>query len=118
MPDVDVSELNRLVATFTSASIKAAPLARLVVQKACADTKRDAQMFCPVDTGFLRNSITYETRTLHGGAAGEVGPTASYGIFVEFGTSRHGPQAFMGPAFDRHAGTFEQAIGQIADLVL
>ena len=40
---------------------------------------------------------------------GRVGPTADYGRFVEYGTSRMAPQAFMGPSFDRNAALYVQA---------
>lgn len=115
---IDVSELNRLSADLGKVAAESLPLVRAVVQKVCADTKRDAQMFCPVDTGNLRSSISYETQETRSGAWGEVGPTASYGAYVEFGTSRMGPQAFMGPAFDRNAINFEQAVSRLADKAL
>lgn len=50
-----------------------------------------------------------ETMTLRGGYEGSpavvVGPTKEvfYGSFQEFGTSRHGAQPFMRPAFDTEA---------------
>lgn len=113
--DVDVSELNKLAADLGAAGPKAIARSRIVVQLVCADTKRDAQAFCPVDTGNLRNSISYETDLTKSGARGEVGPTASYAAYVEFGTSRMAPHAFMGPAFDRHSGEFVDAIAQILD---
>lgn len=112
--DVDVSEINRFAADLGRLPDRVLPLARAAVQKTCADTKRDAQAFAPVDTGNLRNSITYETHETRDGAWGEVGPTANYGAFVEYGTSRNAPAAFMGPAFDRHAGEFEKAMEAIA----
>lgn len=115
---VDVSEMNRLSADLGRVAAESLPLVRVVVQKVCADTKRDAQAFCPVDTGNLRNSISYETAARATGAWGEVGPTASYGRFVEEGTSRMGPHAYMGPAFDRNAINFEQAISRLADKAL
>lgn len=112
--DVDLSQLNRLAADLGKVGPAVVALSRVAVQKACADTKRDAQAFAPVDTGNLRNSIGYETHATQGGAWGEVGPTASYGEYVEFGTSRMAPHAFMGPAFDRHAGAFVKACEQLA----
>jgi hypothetical protein len=39
---------------------------------------------CPVDTGFLKNSINY--RIIHNGA--EIG-MAPYAVYVEFGTAPH-----------------------------
>lgn len=109
----DVSDLNRLSADLGNASRKVLPLARIVIQKSAADIKRDAQAFAPVDTGNLRSSIGYETRELGTAVTAEIGPTASYGAFVEFGTSRMGPHAYMGPALDRNGHAFEKAMGDI-----
>ena len=114
----DVSELNKLAADLTAAGNQALPFARVAVQKTSADIKRDAQAFAPVDTGNLRSSIGYETRELATSVVGEIGPTANYGAFVEFGTSRMAPHAYMGPAFDRHASEFEDAVGAIVERTL
>lgn len=90
------------------------PAARAVVAKACADTTRLARERCPVDTGNLRASIGSTTATLGYAIVGEVSPTASYAHFVEYGTSRHAPQPFMGPAFTQVAPLFEAAIAALA----
>jgi hypothetical protein len=39
----------------------------------------------------------------------EIGPTASYGIYVELGTSRMRPQPYLGPATEKHAPAFYRA---------
>lgn len=109
----DVSDLNKLSADLGRAGPAILPLARIVIQKSAADIKRDAQAFAPVDTGNLRSSIGYETRELTGAVAAEIGPTAAYGAFVEFGTSRMGPHAYMGPALDRNGHLFEKAMQQV-----
>lgn len=115
---MDFSELNTLSATLANASRNALPLVRAATQKTAADIKRDAQAFAPVDTGNLRNSIAYETRELTDSVVGEIYATASYAAFVEFGTSRMAPHAYLGPALDRHAFEFEKAMNQIGDKAL
>lgn len=112
---LDMAQLNTLATDLGRIANEALPLAKLVVQKSAADIKRDAQAFAPVDTGNLRSSIGYETEMAPNSVGAEVGPSAAYGAFVEFGTSQHAPAAYMGPAFDRHAGEFEQAMGAIVD---
>lgn len=107
--EVDASELNQLAIDLGAAGARAPVLARQVVQKSSADIKRDGQRFAPVDTGHLMNSITYETRQLPAGAAGEIGPTAEYGRYVEEGTSTMAPRAYMGPALDRNTPAFVTA---------
>lgn len=106
--------VDRVAATLTKSAATSGPLARAVVRKVAYDVQADAQAFAPVDTGNLRSSIS---TTLAGNASyaeAEVGPTADYGAHVEYGTSRQAPQAYMGPAFDRHAGTFVTAMEQLA----
>lgn len=88
------------------------PVARVIVQKTSADIKRDGQARAAVDTGYMRGSITYETRELASSVVGEIGPTASYARFVEEGTSQHAPQPFMGPAAQTHFPLFEAALDQ------
>jgi HK97 gp10 family phage protein len=89
------------------------PLVRVAVEKTSADIQRDAQIIVPVDTGHLKGSITHETRSTSDGAEGTIGPTAAYGDFVERGTSRMAPQPYMGPAADRNAPAFGDAIATI-----
>lgn len=110
---VDLSEVSQLTADMRGIGRELVPKAHAVVRKVSADTKRDARALAPVDTGALRSSVTYETRDTGGIITGEVGPTVDYGAHVEFGTSRMAPQAYMGPAFDRHAAAFEQAMAHI-----
>lgn len=114
---VDFSELYAFGAHLENVSRDALPFARVAIQKTAADIKADAQAFAPVDTGNLKSSITYETKSLASSVSAEIGPTAAYGHYVEYGTSRMAPHAYMGPAFDRHAHMFEQALGQIADRI-
>ena len=44
----------------------------------------------------------------------EIGPTAEYGLYQEFGTSVMAAQPFMGPAFDRRVAGYAAALAQIA----
>ena len=110
---MDASQLNQLAIDLGGASAETLVQARRVVQKTCADTKRDAQIAVPVRTGNLRSSIGFDTRVTSSGASGEVGPTAAYGGYVEYGTSRSAPRAYMGPAFDRNAGSFVDAMARL-----
>jgi len=118
---VDVSELNLLAVDLTGVPDRVGARAAVVLRRAAVQVEAEAKVFAPVDTGNLRNSIsvaellteidrdTYEI---------EIGPTANYGAFVEFGTSRMGPHAFMGPAFDRAQPGFLQAMEQVAEGLL
>jgi HK97 gp10 family phage protein len=112
MAGFDLTEINRLTADLGHIAGRAVPLAAVAVRKTAFDIQHDAQAFAPVDTGNLRSSISTTVR----GLEAEVGPTASYGAYVEFGTSSQAPAAYMGPAFDRRAYSLEQALAKIADL--
>lgn len=114
MANIDLSELNRLIVDMDRVPDTAKPLIRVAVQKTSADIKRDAQIFAPFDTGFLESSISYETWDDGDAIAGEIGPSAEYGEYVELGTARMAPAAYMGPAFDRHAHELDEAMAQIA----
>lgn len=111
---IDVSELNKLAADLGRASTTVVERSSLAIRKTAYDIEADAKRFCPVDTGNLRNSISTDTHVL----SAEIGPTAEYAAFVEYGTSRMAPEAFMGPAFDRHAGELVTALEQIAGEML
>jgi len=110
-----IEELTKLSTDLGELGQGAKPLARRAVQKTCADIKADAAATAPYRLGDLSSSIGYETRELAGAVIGEVGPTVEYGGYVEYGTSRMAPQPYMGPAFDRHAPSLEQALAAIVD---
>lgn len=55
-----------------------------------------AKVYCPVDTGRLRNSIS--TRFTESGLGAEISPHTDYAVFVEFGTRFMRPQPYMYPA--------------------
>lgn len=110
-----VDELNRVAAGFVVAGGRIGALGAAVLRKSAMDVERDAKMFCPVDTGNLRGSIStsFSGDGRGGSMSAEIGPTASYGSYVEFGTSRMGPSAFMGPALDRNTPSFLEAAAQL-----
>ena len=109
---LDTGEVNALAAFIDDASARSVPLASAAIRKTALDIKKDARAFCPVDTGDLKNSITMSSTKL----AAEIGPTADYGVYVELGTSRMAPHAFLGPAFDRRVHGLETALLQISEL--
>ncbi|SRR6266498_1593073 len=106
---IDTGGLRGLEADLGKASARAVPFASKVVRKTTHDIEADGKTFCPVDTGNLRNSISSDIGVL----SSEIGPTASYGYFVEAGTSRMAPQPYMGPAADRREPEFVKAMEQI-----
>lgn len=113
---VDIGGINQIAVDLTQAANDIAPAASMVVRKAALDTVAEAKTFCVVDTGYLRSSIGM---TMDGdGLGAEVGPAAAYGAYVELGTSRMAPRAFLGPAFDRQQPMFMSALDQLIGDVL
>lgn len=89
--------------------------AKQALDKTLADITADGQAGAPVDTGFLRSSIGWESHATPFGGEGEAGPTAAYGGYVENGTSRQAPQPYMEPAADRRVPLFEDALAQLGE---
>lgn len=110
----DMHEVMDFAVDLRRAGAAAESLARAVVEKSAYDLQAEAQYLAPVDTGFLRSSIS----TSVAGLEAVVGPTADYGFYVEHGTSRMPGQPFLFPALDRITPTFEAAMGQVLTQVL
>ncbi|MCW5951793.1 MAG: HK97 gp10 family phage protein [Propionibacteriaceae bacterium] len=100
---------------LTKAAGRVQRAAPLIIRKTAADIERDAKLFAPVDTGFLRSSIGIDSPDP---MEAVIGPTAEYAPFLEFGTAHMAPHAFMGPAFDRHSGDFVAAFDQLSGGIL
>jgi HK97 gp10 family phage protein len=106
-----VEELNTVAVELATSGLRVGAAAQTVVAKTAHDVEGTGKQFCPVDTGNLRNSIGTDIGLLQAA----IGPSADYGRYVEFGTSRMAPHAYMGPALDRHAAEFETALGIAAE---
>ena len=71
------------------------------VERFTLRTEALAKQFAPVDTGYLRSSITSEFSSTAGRTySGEVTVGAHYAGYVEYGTSRMAPQPYLNPAVD------------------
>lgn len=113
------SEMARLSADLTRASVTASARAGTAMGKALADIQAGAQNRAPVDTGALRNSISTELQRNGGNLRGEVGPTVSYGAYVERGAGiGHTAQPYLRPATDAVLPGYEAALGQITGEIL
>lgn len=102
------SDLNNLYVDLGKAAGSIYIEAKKIIAKGGQDVVRDAQAFCPVRTGNLKNSISVDYGA--NGLSFEAGPTMNYGMWVECGTSRMAPRAFLGPAFDRNV---PQIVGEL-----
>lgn len=78
------------------------------VSTATLQVEAKSKALVPVKTGALRRSIhsVFE----NGGLTGLVGPSVSYGKFVEFGTRRMGARPYMRPAAAQVLPGFADAV--------
>lgn len=77
------------------------------VEKAALVVQKDAMEKAPVDTGTLRNSITYR---LTGGGTAQVGSNLDYAASMEFGGSRQAPRGYLGPALTQNRQAIKDLI--------
>lgn len=66
-----------------------------------------AKLRCPVDTGFLRNSIQVDSVSP---VEAVIAPHTDYAEFVEFGTERNRAQPYLRPAIDEHEAEIVDAV--------
>lgn len=111
---VDASELHTLAVTLDASTGRLGARASAVLRKTAYDVEAASKALCPVDTGNLRASISTSIRGGGMSMEAEIGPTAEYAAYVEYGTSRMSPQPYMGPAFDRHAAGMVSAFAELA----
>ncbi len=112
----DVGELLTLAADLGRAGTTVVRKAQQAVRKSALDVSTIAAELAPVDTSFLKSSIG--TDVAADGLSAVVGPSASYGAHVEFGTRRMSPQPYMGPALDAVTPGFAAAMEQLGGDVL
>ena len=63
-----------------------------------------AKMYCPVDTGRLRNSITHSRDE----EAAYISTNVEYAPYVEYGTTKTKPQPFLRPAAEGHTEEYKE----------
>jgi HK97 gp10 family phage protein len=77
-----------------------------------------SKLLCPVDTGFLRNSIQVDSVTPQEAI---IAPHTEYAEHVEFGTERQAAQPYMRPALDEHereiVGAIEATVAAFVESV-
>lgn len=67
-----------------------------------------AKEYAPVDTGRLRNSITYEVNESEMDV--EIGSEVEYAVFQELGTRKMAAHPFLKPAVINHTSEYKQIL--------
>lgn len=80
-----------------------------VVQEAGQECESLAVEACPVDTGHLRDSITYTPDVLECSVSTDV----NYSVYIERGTYKMRPQSFMLPSFDIASENMQEKLKQL-----
>ena len=100
-------------------SVEANREASEIVRGAAFLCERVAKQLAPVDTGTLEGSISVgrpggpKDSFMPGDLTAEVGPTAGYGYWVEYGNSRGArPQPYMLPASEQAGEWFVQTMAR------
>ena len=112
------NEVNQLAHDLAAAPLKAQRRATTALGKAVKDIEATAKTLAPVDTGFLRPSISSDVTVQGTTIRGEVGPTANYGAYVEGGTRRQRAQPYLRPATDMIVPRYEDAVAKITEDLL
>lgn len=71
-----------------------------------------ARALAPVDSGELRDSITYEVRRTASSLAIVVLAGADHALYVELGTSRMSAQPYLRPVLDRIGAQYQQFLAE------
>lgn len=79
-----------------------------------ADAAAQAQTMVPVDTGLLKNSLTFQAAQRRGsGWVGSFGSySVAYAIYVELGTYKMSAQPYIRPSADRIFPSFPARIAE------
>lgn len=81
------------------------------VRKSTAKLQQREMQEVPVDTGFLKRSITMDISD--NGLTGTVEPTANYAAYVEYGTRYAHAQPYIRPSYEKTAKEFESEMKRL-----
>ncbi|MGX2944218.1 HK97-gp10 family putative phage morphogenesis protein [Enterococcus alishanensis] len=81
------------------------------VKRNTTELQKKMQRESPVDTGFMRRSITFEIK--EAGFTGVVTPTAEYAPYVNYGTRFQSAQPFVTNSFNYQKVIFMQEMKKL-----
>jgi len=112
MPSMDIStridgldELFRVLGQLSGEELRQAQRQGLYAGAFVVET--EAKVNAPVDTGFLRNSITVDDVT---DTEAVIAPHTEYAIYPEFGTIHMAARPYLRPALLEHQDEVREAI--------
>ena len=108
------AELTKLAVDLGKVSSKVTQEVIKATAAAGREVASEAKSRAPRRSGALANSIVSHAK----GLVAVVAADARHGAFQEFGTSRHGPQPFLGPALAAKKDAYVRRIEQIAGDIL
>jgi HK97 gp10 family phage protein len=114
--DDGLGELNKLIADLQHGGIITGMRGARLIRETSKAIEGTGKQFAPVRTGQTRDSIG--TDLAYDGLSSTTGPTTSYAPFLERGTSKMAPHAFMGPALDRHSPDFVKGVEDLGGHLL
>ena len=98
-----------LITGLRNLSMTAEPAVAKVVEKNASELKRKEMRDVPVDTGFLKRSITLTTEDK--GLTAIVEPTAHYARYLEYGTRYMAAQPYVRANYYEQAKQFVKEMG-------
>ena len=96
--------LGRLVKGLTDMHTKCDSEIGKVVKANTSELQQKEMRTVPVDTGFLKRSITLTMKD--NGLTGVVEPTADYASYIEYGTRFMAAQPYVRPSYDEQLTQF------------
>lgn len=77
-----------------------------VVKKNGAELQQEEMRVVPVDTGFLKRSITLTMKDMN--LTAEVEPRTMYAGYVEYGTVKQTAQPYVRPSYRKQVSIFQE----------
>ena len=110
----DFGEVSSFAADLRHSSAKVRSKAQEELKRSGKRLEELASAAAPVLTGKLRASVSGQVSAYRA----TVSATDEAAPFQEFGTSRHGPQPYMGPAMDEVEPEFLDRVGKAMEGML
>lgn len=106
-------ETNRDLEAFLAKKVASLPEVVEVVKRNTAEMQANAQRKAPVDTGFLKRSIYIKMQQEGTKVVGEVGASAEYDPYQEYGTRYMPAHPHLRPAYYDQVAKFRKGMYEV-----